>query len=62
MQAVEGKKWAAVGRLFKAPKHMTTMSHTFKKAYAKLLFPFEIVSPSISLGTALLLHCTSHAP
>ena len=44
LQASTKKLWAAVGRLFKAPRHMTTMSHTFKAAYSKLLLPFEEVS------------------
>ncbi|DBA73519.1 TPA: hypothetical protein ACH3X1_011542 [Trebouxia sp. C0004] len=39
--AVEWKAWAALGRLFSAPKSMTTVSHTFKTAYEKLLLPFE---------------------
>ena len=53
-QAVEWKAWAALGRLFSAPKSMTTMSHTFKSAYEKLLLPFEEVrtlpalSPDVS--------------
>ena len=42
-QAVEWKAWAAVGRLFSAPRSMTTVSHTFKTAYEKLLLPFEEV-------------------
>ena len=47
LQASTQKMWAAVGRLFKAPRHMTTMSHTFKAAYAKLLLPFEEVNTTL---------------
>ena len=38
---------------------MTTMSHTFKKAYAKLLLPFEIVRP---LLLSLFLSCIGIVP
>lgn len=44
LQATEKKAWAGVGRLFSPPRSMTTISHTFKSVYEKLLLPFEEVS------------------
>ena len=43
LQATEKKAWAGVGRLFSPPRSMTTISHTFKSVYEKLLLPFEEV-------------------
>ncbi|KAL0043422.1 hypothetical protein WJX79_004401 [Trebouxia sp. C0005] len=51
--AVEWKAWAAVGRLFSAPRSMTTVSHTFKTAYEKLLLPFEEATKKGETGVAV---------
>ena len=46
LQAGREKAWAAVGRLFSPPRKMTTVSHSFKAVYEKLLLPFEEVRHS----------------